>query len=694
MKATKNLLANETSPYLLQHADNPVYWHPWNQQALDLAKQENKPILLSIGYSACHWCHVMAHESFEDEDTAAIMNEYFINIKVDREERPDLDKIYQTAHSLLTSRPGGWPLTLFLSPDNQMPFFAGTYFPDQARHNMPSFKQLMQHIHEIYQNQQHAIKQQDASLQQMLSQISSHTKDETTAITSLPLDIARRQIESSFDTEFGGFSDIPKFPHPAILQYLLQHWAFMQSQKQDDHHALEMANFSLQKMAQGGLFDHIGGGFCRYSTDTYWMIPHFEKMLYDNGSLLKTYAQIYHITKKNLFKRAVQLTAEWIIREMQSPEGGYYCAQDADSEGMEGKFYIWQQNEIKNLLGNDYDFFAHCFGFDKKDNFEGHWYPHMHYSLEQLSQEFNLNEDTLLNKISQLQTLLFNAREQRIKPELDDKILCAWNGLMINGMITAGQILQRQDFIESAEKSLEFIYQNLWQQNRLLATYKNNQARLNAYLDDYAYLLQALISFLQYEWQQDYYLWAQQIANTLLDFFEDKDNGGFYFTSHDHETLIQRSKTFTDDAMPSGNAIAAQALQILGLLKGSSSYLEAAENTIRAGQTHIQNQAISHCSLLQAQQNFLHPPTIIILRGKKPMLKTWQEIAQKHYSTGLYCFAIPDDTKLDESLSNKKILGDVCAYICTGTTCSAAITDINEYTKNIQQWTVKYAGDQ
>ena len=690
MNKPKNLLAAETSPYLLQHADNPVHWHPWNQQALDLAKQQNKPILLSIGYSACHWCHVMAHESFEDEDTAAMMNQYFINIKIDREERPDLDKIYQSAHSLLTSRPGGWPLTMFLSPDNQMPFFAGTYFPDQPRHNMPSFKQLMHHISDIFQHKQNDIKQQDASLQQMLAQISSHTKDETTAITAMPLDIARRQIETSYDEEFGGFSNIPKFPHPAIIERLLQHWAFMQSQQQDDNHALQMAQFSLQKMAQGGLFDHIGGGFCRYSTDTYWMIPHFEKMLYDNGSLLKIYSHAYQITKNKLFKRAVQLTAEWAIREMQSPEGGYYCAQDADSEGMEGKFYIWQQDEVKKLLADDYDFFAHCFGFDKSENFEGQWYPHMHHSLDQLSQKFNISEDALLNKISRTQKILFSAREQRIKPGLDDKILCSWNSLMINGMVNAGQILKQDNFIQSAKKSLDFIYQNLWQQ-RLLATYKDGNAHLNAYLDDYAYLLQALLSYLQYEWNQDYYQWAQQIADTLLEFFEDKEGGGFYFTSHDHENLIQRSKTFTDEAMPAGNGIAAQALQLLGLLSGNTRYLQAAEDTIKAGQSHIQNQAISHCSLLQAQQEFLHPPSIIILRGDKQSIKIWQDMAQKNYSSSLYCFALPSEITLDPNLAAKKPIGDICAYICTGMSCAVPITDVDEYQQVIQKWTVDNA---
>jgi len=692
MKQATNLLTSETSPYLLQHADNPVHWHPWNQQALDLAKQQNKPILLSIGYSACHWCHVMAHESFEDEDTAAIMNQHFINIKVDREERPDLDKIYQSAHSLLTSRPGGWPLTMFLSPDNQMPFFAGTYFPDQARHNMPSFKELMFHIKDIFQHKQNDIKQQDSSLQQMLMQISQHTKDSDTAITLLPLDIARRQIESSYDEEFGGFSSTPKFPHPAIIDFLLQRWAFMQNPPQDDNHALQMSDFSLQKMAQGGLFDHIGGGFCRYSTDAQWMIPHFEKMLYDNASLLNTFSHIYQITKKTLFKRAVQLTAEWVIREMQSPDGGYYCAQDADSEGMEGKFYIWQQDEIKNLLGDDYALIAHCFAFDQKENFEELWYPHMHYSLEQLCQTFNMSENTLLEKITKAQTILFSAREQRIKPGLDDKILCSWNALMINGMVNAGRNLKQQRYTQSAKKSLDFIYQNLWQQQRLLATYKDGTAHLNAYLDDYAYLLQALLTYLQSEWRQEYYQWAQQIADTLLEFFEDKNAGGFYFTSHDHENLIQRSKSFTDEAMPAGNGIAAQALQLLGLLCGDTRYLQAAENTIKAGQTHIQNQAISHCSLLQAQQELLQPPSIIILRGDKKHIPIWHDIAQQHFSASLYCFALSDEQALDENFSAKKSIGNICAYICTGMSCAEPITDINHYKIEIQKRVAQYAG--
>ena len=690
MNNPDNLLGNETSPYLLQHADNPVNWHPWNQQALDLARQENKAILLSIGYSACHWCHVMAHESFENPATAEIMNRYFINIKVDREERPDLDKIYQNAHSLLTSRPGGWPLTVFLSPHNQMPFFAGTYFPHKPRHNMPSFEDLLHHIHQLYETRQNDIKQQDASLQSMLQQLNTTPADQSPPITSLPLDIARRQIESAFDEKNGGFSDAPKFPHPAILERLLQHWSLMQLHQQNDSQALYMADFSLQKMAQGGLFDHLAGGFYRYSTDQYWMIPHFEKMLYDNGPLLGLYSQAYQITRNTLFKRAATMTANWVINEMQSAGGGYYSALDADSENTEGKFYVWDKTELQSLLGKDYDFFARCFALDQAANFEGQWHLYMPHTLAELGHKFKLSENELLEAIERCRKPLLTHREKRIRPGRDDKILGSWNALMIRGMMIAGQTFEQDSFIASAKKALDFIQQNLWKEQRLQASYKQGKAHLNAYLDDYAYLLQALLTYLQYEWNHHDYQWALQIADTLLDFFEDKETGGFFFTSHDHEKLIQRSKVFADDAMPSGNGIAAQSLQILGLLSGDTRYLDAAENTLKAAQKAMQEHAISHCSLLQAQHNFLNPPSLIILRGTKDKMHDWQNIIRQHYAPDLYCFALPEDTELDKNLALKKLQGDVCAYICTGMSCSAAITEQDEFEQNILARIAKY----
>jgi hypothetical protein len=677
MNNPDNQLNKETSPYLLQHADNPVNWYGWNQHALDTAKRLNKPILLSIGYSACHWCHVMAHESFENKETAKIMNALFINIKVDREERPDLDKIYQTAHSLLTGRPGGWPLTVFISPDNQLPFFAGTYFPDTARYNMPSFKEILNLLSQSYQHKQDDITKQNASLQQMLAQLSQHTA-ENISLSALPLDIARKQIESAYQPQYGGFSGAPKFLHPAIIERSLRHWRLMRSQNQSDARSLEMALSTLRQMALGGLYDHLGGGFCRYSTDEKWMIPHFEKMLYDNGQLLVLYSQAYLIAHDSIFKRAATQTADWVISEMQSTEGGYFSALDADSEGEEGKFYVWSPQQVQAALeAKDYPVFAQCYGLDKAQNFEGHWHLHSYADSAQLAQIFSQSEDDINRLLERCRKTLFEIRRQRIAPGRDDKILCSWNALMINGMLICGRTFDQPAYIDSAKTALNFIHQNLYFKQRLLATYKDGKAHLNAYLDDYAYLLQALIETLQHEWSKDYYNWAIELADALLNHFEDKKDGGFYFTSHDHEQLIQRNKSFTDDAMPSGNAIATIALQQLGLLVGDTDYLSAAENSLKASQKNLSTQALTHCSQLHALEDYLHPVTIIILRGHIDKLKPWQRTIVQHYRPDILSFIIPPNEELPDSLASKQYLDKPCAYICAGTHCLEPITELS-----------------
>lgn len=675
-----NLLKNETSPYLLQHADNPVDWHPWNQDTLALAKKQNKPILLSVGYSACHWCHVMAHESFEDEDTAKIMNELFINVKVDREERPDLDKIYQTSHSLLTGRPGGWPLTIFMTPDEQMPFYAGTYFPDKPRYNMPSFKDILNMVSNVYQTRKEDIDKQNESLNDMLKNMSQHSYDKNARLTSLPLDLARKQIESEFEGKYGGFSGAPKFPHPAMIERALRHWSLMKSNNQNDEHIIKIALFTLKQMALGGIFDHVGGGFCRYSTDEQWMIPHFEKMLYDNGQLLPLYCYAYQITKDPIFERAATQTADWVIREMQSDEGGYYSAQDADSDGVEGKFYIWTPDEIKNILGNqDYEIFSKSFGLNRAANFEGAWHLHTYVEPGQLANEYNLSESKIFEILDRCRKILFNERAKRINPGRDDKILTSWNALMIRGMVIAGRTFNKSEYIASAKDALDFIKSILWKDNHLLATYKDNKAHLNAYLDDYAFLLSALLDYLQSNWNNDYLIWAKEIADTLLNKFEDTENGGFYFTSHDHEKLIQRSMTFSDDAMPSGNAIAASALQRIGLLLANTTYLDAAENCLKTSNNSLQSQAIIHCNILHALEENINSPTIVVIRGDDDIIQAWQDIIHEQYLPGVYVVAIPTDEEVIDELKNKQAKENTCAYICEGTNCLSPIESLGEF---------------
>ena len=676
MKNPNNKLSQQTSPYLLQHADNPVNWYPWGQQALDKARAENKPVLLSVGYSACHWCHVMAHESFENEQTAAIMNEHFINIKVDREERPDLDKIYQASHSLLTSRSGGWPLTVFLSPDTQIPFFAGTYFPDRPAYGMPSFNETLNRVHDIFLTRKDDIAQQDTSLMKMLGNTSSHSHPGTAPLNNLPLDLAREQLESEFDHINGGFSSAPKFPHPPMLMRCIRHWALMRAQQLDDERMLEIALFSLEKMARGGAFDQLGGGFYRYSVDEYWMIPHFEKMLYDNGQLLTLYSHAYQITGRPIFRHTAEQTARWVIREMQSTEGGYYSALDADSEGIEGRFYSWDNTEIEQLLDEkDYPVFASIYGLDRTPNFEQAWHLHTFTHPDTVAATLDLTTGEMEQCLSRCRTTLLAARNKRMTPGRDDKVLCAWNGLMIHGMVIAGKALGQPELVDSARSALDFIHKKLWHNYRLLATCKDNTAHLNAYLDDHAYLLSALLEYLQLHWDNHYYAWALEIAEILIKHFQDEQTGAFYFTSNDHEQLILRSMTFNDEAIPSGNGIAAQALFRLGLLSGNGVYLASSENCIKTAYAHLQTHALNHCSLLNALEDLINKPVTIILRGEPQQLKEWQASTHKGYAPALMCFAIDSSTTPPDTLAHKQCKGDICAYICEGMQCLPVITD-------------------
>ena len=694
---TSNQLNKESSPYLLQHKDNPVHWHPWNNEALSLAKQLNKPIILSIGYSACHWCHVMAHESFEDNETAKIMNKLFINIKVDKEERPDLDKIYQNAHSLLTERSGGWPLTLFLTPDTHMPIFAGTYFPVEAKHGLPAFKSLLQQIHEIWQTRQTDIEQQSLSLQKTYTRIYESSQPADTDINHAVIDIARSQIEKQFDSQNGGFSEAPKFPHPSILEFAIKHWCHTKQQLRNDPRILHCAIFSLEKMANGGIFDHLGGGFCRYSTDDSWMIPHFEKMLYDNGPLLSLYSQAWKLNGAPLFFDAACETANWVMREMQSADGGYYSAQDADSEGHEGKFFAWPKEEMNTLLtdaakldaidNKSIEIFKQRFGLNLNENFEGLWHLHGYQSESSLADKHSIDETKLHQQLKRIRHTLFQQREQRIHPDTDTKILTAWNGLMIHGMSIAGRLLEKTDYIVSARQAAHYLRKTCWLDNKLYSSSKDGNAKLNAYIDDYAFLIYGLLELLQSQWDNDLYIWAQQLADQLLAEFEDKNYGGFYFTSHQHEELIQRLKSFSDDAIPSGNAIAVLVLNRLGYLSGKQHYIEAAENCLKSAWTAINHAPISHCALLNALSEYLTPPNILIIRnqtnGNQPNKEDWQKLSQQYYLANTTVYTIPAEQTPDGALAEKKALPDNnIAYPCSGLQCRKAI----EHTSELQTY--------
>jgi len=672
-----NRLAKETSPYLLQHADNPVDWYPWGPEALQLAQESGKPILLSIGYSACHWCHVMAHESFEDDATAALMNEHFVNIKVDREERPDIDKIYQTAHQLLTQRAGGWPLTMFINPDDQRPFFGGTYFPNVARYGMPSFTDLITRVADHFKAHKDDVESQGQQLVDIFSKLDPRSADDGLELSFEPLSSARQKIGQSFDMEYGGIGNAPKFPHPTTINRLLRHWRSSAHSAKPDVDALFMVSLTLTRMAEGGIYDQLGGGFCRYSVDRYWQIPHFEKMLYDNGPLLALYAEAYLATGDELYGLIANETADWILADMQSPNGGFYSTRDADSEGEEGLYYVWTPEEVQALLsGEQYEVFARHFGLNAEANFEGKWHLTVRETEKAIAEDCSMTEQAVAELINAARATLLKVRAKRVAPGRDEKQLTSWNALMIRGLAIAGLALGRNDLIESAGNSADFIRKNMMVNGRLLASFKDGQAKFPAYLDDHAFLLDALLELLQADWNNSYLGFAIELADLLLDHFYDPEKGGFFFTADDHETLMHRPKPLADEAVPSGNGIAAFALQRLGFLLGDTRYLDAAEKTLRNAWRAIDEYPHGHVSLLNALEEYLHHPEIIIIRGDAEEISRWRDSAAMIYAPRRLVFAIGSDTEgLPGSLAERKPVPDeTIAYRCVGSHCSLPIS--------------------
>ena len=665
-----NRLATEPSPYLLQHAGNPVDWYPWGEEALEKARREDKPILLSIGYSACHWCHVMAHECFEDAEVAAVMNRLFVNIKVDREERPDLDQIYQSAHQLLTRRGGGWPLTVFLTPD-QTPFFAGTYFPKTPRHQLPGFPDLMENIARSWHERRGDVMKQNAAVREALAAQQPVTGEQQD-LSDAPFADGVRDLAQAFDPVWGGFSRAPKFPRPGELFFLLR-----EAHRSGNTHARDMALFSLRKMASGGVRDQLGGGFCRYSVDEQWAIPHFEKMLYDNGPLLHLYADAWALTGEALFKDTAEDIVAWLLREMRAPEGGFYSALDADTEGHEGKFYVWTPDEARALLGNEeYAVAALMYGFDLPANFENiRWNPILARPLGDVANELGMTELAAAAWLASARQKLFVARESRVRPGRDDKQLTSWNALMIAGLAHAGRVMARPDWVEFAHAAIDFLHQNLWQDGRLKASYKHGEARLNAYLDDYAFLLDALLESMQAGYRERDMTWAGELADALLEHFEDPEQGGFFFTSHDHEALITRPKPGYDNATPSGNGVAAYALQRLGHVLGEARFLDASARCLRVFQAQLTQQPIAYPTLLAVLDESLLPPRVILLRGPAALLNEWSAALNPTRSAREMVLTLPNGVGLPALLA-KPESDRPTAWICSGTSCQPPVTDL------------------
>jgi hypothetical protein len=664
-----NRLANEPSPYLLQHADNPVDWYPWGEEALQKARREDKPILLSIGYSACHWCHVMAHDCFEDVEVAEVMNRLFVNIKVDREERPDLDQIYQAAHQLLAQRGGGWPLTVFLTPD-QTPFFAGTYFPKTPRYNLPGFIGLMENVARAWHERRGEVLAQNEAVRDALAR-QQPAPGIQPALTDAPFAAAVRDLAQAFDPVWGGFSRAPKFPRPGELFFLLRQAQVGNAQARD------MALFSLRKMTSGGVVDQLGGGFCRYSVDEQWAIPHFEKMLYDNGPLLHVYADAWALTGEALFKDAAEGIVDWLLREMRAPDGGFYSALDADSEGHEGKFYVWAPDEVRALLsGDEYTVAAPAYGFDQPPNFENaHWNPILARPLNEIAAELGLAEDVAAQRLASARKKLFAARETRVRPGRDDKQLTSSNALMIGGLAHAGRVMARTDWVAEAHAALDFLHANLWRDGRLLASTKHGEARLSAYLDDYAFLLDALLETMQAGYREADMAWARELADALLAHFEDAEAGGFFFTSHDHEALITRPKPGYDNATPSGNGVAAFALQRLGHLLGEARYLDASARCLRLFQAQLSQQPIAYPTLLAVLDEALVPPRVILLRGPAAALQEWAVALAPKLGARSLMLILPNGLNLPAALA-KPESAQPAAWVCSGTACQPPVTDL------------------
>jgi hypothetical protein len=673
-----NRLSDETSPYLLQHADNPVEWQPWDDAALTQARREGKPILLSIGYSACHWCHVMAHESFEDPDVAAAMNASFVNIKVDREERPDLDQIYQAAHALLTRRSGGWPLTLFLTAEGA-PFFGGTYFPKRGRYGLPGFLDLLPRVAAAYREQGPAIAEQSAQMKDALESLEPapagvDALPESTSDTLLTL------LKRRFDPVHGGFGAAPKFPHATDLEFCLRQHA-----RTGDAEALAKVRLTLERMADGGIHDQLGGGFCRYSADAEWTIPHFEKMLYDNGPLVALYADLARVTGDARHAEVAHGIVGWLTREMRAPDGAFFSSLDADSDGEEGKFYAWTRDEVRTAVApEDFAVAEPHYGLDQPPNFEGRaWNLRVAVPLLDVAARLAIPFPVATARLAAAKAALRAARALRARPAQDDKILTSWNALAIAGLARAGRALEMPAWVDLAAAAAAALRRTAWHNGRLLATRKGERAHLNAYLDDHAFLLAALLELMQARFRVDDYRWARALADVLLERFEDRAHGAFYFTSHDHERLFHRTKPGHDNATPSGNGVAAGALIALGHLCGEARYVEAAERTLRLYAAALAQSPGGYSSLLTALEEARTPPTTVLLAGDADGCGGWQRALERTLRPSVRIFNVAGIVLPPELVKGPAPVAGAVAWVCRGTQCLPPMASLPDIEREI-----------
>ena len=658
-----NRLINETSPYLLQHAENPVEWYPWGTEALDRAAKENKLILLSIGYSACHWCHVMEHESFENAAIAKVMNDNFVNIKVDREERPDLDQIYMTAVQMMTGS-GGWPLTIFLLPSGE-PIFGGTYFPPDDRYNRPGFLRLLQTIAEAYRTRHDEITQ---NAKQFREHLKSPTipKGDGEPIDANLLETAYRAIRSRFDSHHGGFGGAPKFPPSMSLDFLLRY-----HDRTGDEDALQMVTFTLDKMAYGGMYDQAGGGFHRYSTDDRWLVPHFEKMLYDNALLARIYVDAHRVTGKSSYRQIAEETLDFVVREMRAPNGAFYSTQDADSEGVEGKFYVWSLAEFSEVTGNDAELLGKYFDVTEEGNFEEQNILNVPREPELFSKLERVPVQELASKVQAARKKLYDRREKRIRPARDEKVLTDWNGLMLRAFAEAAAHFSRDDYRAVAEANANFLLTTMWDGNRLLHSFKDDRARFNGYLDDYANLADGLLALYQLTFDYRWLDGAVRVAERMIEQFWDVENGAFYFTGQNHESLIARPKDFFDNATPSGNSVAADVLLRLAAILDRRDYREKGEKIIFAAAGLLKQYATGFGRMFAAVDFYIGPSKEIAIVGNPegflPVLRS------KYLPRAVVASGGGDSIPLlrDRPMIDKK----PTAYVCENFACKQPVTD-------------------
>jgi uncharacterized protein len=670
-KKHTNKLINETSPYLLQHAHNPVDWYPWGEEAFARAKAEDKPLLVSIGYSACHWCHVMEHESFEDEKVAAIQNEHFINIKVDMEERPDVDQIYMNFVQITTGH-GGWPMNVFITPE-KLPFFGGTYFPPAQRYNMPSWPQVLMSIAEAWDTRRDELMHSANEILGELRRLSVADASMAGVDEGL-MEHAYKSFVKSYDAKNGGFGGAPKFPAAMSMEFLLRYW-----KRTGDSGALEMVKATAETMAKGGIYDQLGGGFHRYAVDAIWLVPHFEKMLYDNAQLIRIYLHLYQITKDDLFKRIATETLEYVRREMTDESGAFFSTQDADSEGEEGKFFVWTPAEIAEVLGEaDAIEFCAIYDITAEGNFEGHNIPNIRggtggdlgaSSGAGKSSDIDIGSE----KLRTWRRVLFDHREKRIKPFRDEKVLTAWNGLMLAAFAEAAAVLNNSEYLDAAKKNADFLLSELRTNGRLLRTWKEGRAKLNGYIEDYANLADGLIELYQVSGDVKYLHTARELTDAMITEFWDEENGGFFFTSNDHEELIVRNKDFFDNATPSGNSVAADVLLKLSKLYGEEKYERFASTVLRLSAQQVKRFPSGFGRMLSAMEFMLSPVKEIAIVGEKG-----SDVEREVWS-GYRPFKVMATGGAVPLLEGREPLdGQPTVYVCENFVCQRPVTNAGD----------------